>query len=156
MDEVKKQAIAASMWDSMIKLRQEEEELVHRGTQITLALCSMAEVWDRLELGPYPDPGISELLNIKDPPVEVEEDAGMTERILAILKAGNNFEMTPTQVRDRLVETGFKLQGRSNPMAEIHTVLKRLAQKRKRIGVTERDGVIYYFYDNGVPLKKGA
>jgi hypothetical protein len=54
--------------------------------------------------------------------------------------------MTPTEVRDELVRTGFDIQGRANIMAEVHTILKRLAAQKRRIEAIEKDGSAYYFY----------
>jgi hypothetical protein len=57
-------------------------------------------------------------------------EVGMTEAIFNVLKRKPNDLMSPIQVRDALVATGYVLPP-SNPMATIHTVLKRLAESRK-------------------------
>jgi hypothetical protein len=51
---------------------------------------------------------------------------GMTDRIRAFLYANPTKSFTPKLVRDLLTANKFNLKGRSNPMAEVHTVLKRL------------------------------
>ncbi|MGA2147631.1 MAG: hypothetical protein ABSH49_22010 [Bryobacteraceae bacterium] len=78
---------------------------------------------------------------------QVEERLGMTPRIRAILRANEGIHLYPAQVRDLLLETGFKAEGRSNLMAEIHQVLKRIKQA-SRGKVTSRDtevGTAYKF-----------
>jgi hypothetical protein len=51
--------------------------------------------------------------------------AGMTDCIRAIL-AKEKHPLSAAQVRDRLEQLGFVLSGYSNPLATIHTVLRRL------------------------------
>lgn len=54
--------------------------------------------------------------------------------------------MTPLEVRDRLQSTGFDINRYSNPMAAIHTVLRRLTESgdvRRR--ASRSKGVTYEF-----------
>ena len=53
-------------------------------------------------------------------------DAGLTERVRQIL--GEHFPeyLSPIEMRDILLRTGFSAEGRSNFLSEIHNTLKRL------------------------------
>src|SRR5207249_3922350 len=68
------------------------------------------------------------------PPINMRQlrkeirDMGMTAAIEQLLKAHYGTPLTPTTVRDLLVESGFKLVG-DNPLASIHQVLKRLVAR---------------------------
>jgi hypothetical protein len=143
--ESRKEAIASAMWKTLTELKREEEELFDRAYGVSRAIADIVETWERLELGPFPEPDINYIYNA---PRDFEEGTGMTERIRAILRANKDTVMTPTDVRDALVETGFSVEGRSNVMAEIHTILKRLVSKNRRIKVTEKDGAAYYGYED--------
>ena len=149
----RKQAIAAAMWTVMEELSREENDLYAQAYKVSRTKADMAEAWDRLDLGPLPDPEVMKGNAIGPTPNEFDEEVGMTERIRAILKGANGM-LEPTHVRDALVRTGFNLEGRSNPMAEIHTVLKRLAEKNKRVITKEVEGVVYYGFDVEVPSAK--
>lgn len=51
---------------------------------------------------------------------------GFSDAVREVLKAGGNF-MTPVQVKDGLIRMGIDLESKySNPLAVIHTTLKRL------------------------------
>jgi hypothetical protein len=52
---------------------------------------------------------------------------GLTDAIRRILES-SNFAMSPTQVRAVLMASHFDLSEQSNPMASIHSVLKRLVE----------------------------
>jgi hypothetical protein len=54
-----------------------------------------------------------------------ESFAGFTDSIREIFRTHVN-GLTPIQVRDKLLELGFDLNSQSNPMASIHTVIRRL------------------------------
>jgi len=54
--------------------------------------------------------------------------------------------MTPLEVRDRLQSTGFDINRYSNPLAAIHTVLRRLTESGEvRRRVSRSRGVTYEF-----------
>jgi hypothetical protein len=70
---------------------------------------------------------------------------GLTEACKTSLRCAKA-QMTPLEVRDRLQATGFDINRYSNPLAAIHTVLRRLAESgevRKR--TTRAKGVTYEF-----------
>ena len=54
-----------------------------------------------------------------------ESFAGFTDSIREIFRTHVN-GLTPIQVRDKLLELGFDLNSQSNPMASIHSVIRRL------------------------------
>jgi hypothetical protein len=71
---------------------------------------------------------------------------GLTDACKTSLRCGG-VPMTPLEVRDRLVSTGFDLNKYSNPVAAIHTVLKRLTASGhvRRTGASRTRGVSYEF-----------
>jgi hypothetical protein len=152
MDESKKKATATAMLEAMKELRAKGDYHLEMAERCDSSLLDMHRVWQMLDLGPYPT---GEMPSISPPVTEVMDgDAGMTERIRVILKH-QGWVLTPTQIRDRLVESGFVLEGRSNPMAEIHTVLKRLVQKpNSRFVAEESEGDTVYSYRRGTPANK--
>jgi hypothetical protein len=50
----------------------------------------------------------------------------MTDSIRAVFREVYPKGLTPTQVRDKLIANGFDLSTQANPMASIHSVIKRL------------------------------
>ena len=52
---------------------------------------------------------------------------GLTDACRTVLRT-STFPMTPAEVRDRLTGIGFDLATYSNPLAAIHTTLKRLTE----------------------------
>jgi hypothetical protein len=53
--------------------------------------------------------------------------SGFTDTIREIFRT-HPTGLTPTKVRDKLVEAGFDLSAQSNPMASIHSVIRRLIE----------------------------
>jgi hypothetical protein len=51
---------------------------------------------------------------------------GITDSIREVYRQASPKGLTPTQVRDQLIATGFNLNSQANPMASIHSVIKRL------------------------------
>jgi len=71
---------------------------------------------------------------------------GLTEACKTSLRCAGA-PMTPVEVRDRLLSTGFDIARYSNPLAAIHTVLRRLTasgEVRRRPASRVR-GVAYEF-----------
>jgi DNA-binding transcriptional ArsR family regulator len=60
-------------------------------------------------------------------PKLVEESVGMTERVRHIL-ARSRLPLLASEIRDRLEENGLSMSSYSNPMATVHTVLRRLTE----------------------------
>ena len=55
-----------------------------------------------------------------------ESFPGFTDTIRDLFRAAYPKGLTPKQLREKLVEVGFDLDGQANPMASIHSVLRRL------------------------------
>src|SRR5687767_11107774 len=70
---------------------------------------------------------------------------GLTEACKTSLRCAAA-PMTPLEVRDRLQSTGFDINRYSNPLAAIHTVLRRLTESGEvRRRVSRSRGVTYEF-----------
>lgn len=71
---------------------------------------------------------------------------GLTEACKTSLRCAGA-PMTPLEVRDRLQSTGFDLKRYSNPLAAIHTVLRRLTESgdARRRPASRSKGVAYEF-----------
>ena len=65
---------------------------------------------------------------------------GITDAIRRVLSFN---DQKPTEIRDALRETEFRIDDYSQPMAVIHTTLKRLENQRE-IESFEKDGVTAY------------
>jgi hypothetical protein len=59
---------------------------------------------------------------------EVIEPTGFTDAIRKVLQSAEGTALTPMEIRDLLPKVGFPLSGYSNPLASVHTILKRLAK----------------------------
>jgi hypothetical protein len=57
-----------------------------------------------------------------------EKREGLTDAVRSILKTSDEV-FTPTQVRDELRRSGFDVDRYENPLAAIHTTLKRIASR---------------------------
>ena len=72
--------------------------------------------------------------------------AGFTDAIRTVLRASVE-ALTPRQVRDQLVASGFPLSEYSNPLASIHTVLKRLVRAREAHSFEGPPGTTQYWWN---------
>jgi hypothetical protein len=80
-------------------------------------------------------------------PHNISTDIGFTDAIREVLKSkGQYVGFTPVGVRDALKAAGFDLSKYKNPLASIHTILKRLEMKSEARGVTQDDGSITYVW----------
>jgi hypothetical protein len=71
-------------------------------------------------------------------------DGGLTDRIRAVLSRTSPFGITPVAVRDAVIQGGFELGERSNFIAEIHNVLKRLVMQGEVEEITtNKSGKMY-------------
>ena len=71
---------------------------------------------------------------------------GLTDACKTSLRCAG-VPMTPLEVRDRMKSTGFDIDRYSNPLAAIHTVLRRLTESGevRRRPATRSKGVTYEF-----------
>jgi hypothetical protein len=75
-----------------------------------------------------------------------QDELGITEAVEQTLIAHANRALYPTDVRDLMEISGFEVRG-DNPMATIHTILKRLVAKRGRVVMVKDDsGKAMYKY----------
>jgi hypothetical protein len=98
-------------------LLKQKAEIERRIEAVTKSIAILKPVYG-LDLDP------SRLLNLSVMMAGVEK-MGVTEAVQWALMASPE-GLTPTQVRDLLAEHGYPVRG-ENPMATVHTVLKRLA-----------------------------
>jgi hypothetical protein len=73
---------------------------------------------------------------------ELTRPEGFTDAIRKVLKASED-ALTPSEVKEKLPQVGFDLDGYNNPLASIHTILKRLA-RTDLVDQTEKDGKTAY------------
>jgi len=71
---------------------------------------------------------------------------GLTDACRAVLRSAK-IPMTPADVRDRLTGIGFEIAGYANPLAAIHTTLKRLAEAEElKVAVSGPSGKPAYVW----------
>ena len=68
---------------------------------------------------------------------------GFTESVRNVLRNVPSQALTAKKVRDLLRGAGFDLSSYTNPLASIHTILKRLAERRE-VEVSESNGEVHY------------
>lgn len=72
---------------------------------------------------------------------------GFTDSVRLVLRNVPSQALTAKKVRDLLRGAGFDLSSYTNPLASIHTILKRLAE-RGEVVVSESDGEFRYRWDS--------
>jgi hypothetical protein len=76
-------------------------------------------------------------------PYEVEPEIGFTDAIRKIFSVVPARAYTAVGVRDELVKSGFDLDKYTNPMASIHTILKRLVATHDVDAFDEEGRTVY-------------
>jgi hypothetical protein len=128
--------------DELTKLMEQYEDLegqmetlrrrintVRRGVYGVAALC-----------GVNPEKEYPDLF-----PRTLSSDTGFTDAIRQVLKSKGKFAyFTPVGVRDELKTMGFDLSKYKNPLASIHTTLKRLETRGQVAGETSDSGGVLY------------
>jgi hypothetical protein len=95
---------------------------------------------------------IRQTIEILGPVYADQRTEGMTERIRQALMAKPDVGISPKVVRMHLEQGGFDLSGYSNPMATIHTILKRLVSDDGQFrSMPTPDGAAVYIYDPSIP-----
>ena len=74
---------------------------------------------------------------------------GFTDSVRQVLRNAPSQAFTAKQVRDLLRGAGFDLSSYTNPLASIHTILKRLAE-RGEVVVSESNGECQYRWNSKV------
>jgi|HubBroStandDraft_4_1064222.scaffolds.fasta_scaffold197976_1 hypothetical protein len=76
--------------------------------------------------------------------VEVDDPVkqlGMTDAIRYILGSSSpHFALTPTEIRDKLEQSGYDISEYKNVMASIHTILRRLLKSKEVTQLRGRPG----------------
>jgi len=107
--------LKARRLELVAEYRKAVEEIDAKIASLDLAYKVLREQYDPDYVAEgFIEPGFTEL--------------GMTDQIRALLFASPYKSFTPVLLRDLLVGLGVNLKGRSNPLAEIHTVLRRLVE----------------------------
>jgi len=84
------------------------------------------------------------------PTVEGIEKMGVADACREILKQ-NPQHRTARGIRDSLTASGYDIEQHSNPLASIHSILKRLAQSGE-VEELENEGKTRYRWKGGFPL----
>lgn len=61
------------------------------------------------------------------PEAEIDVSRGLTHAVRGIMQHSSGKLWSPTEMRDRLLRNGYDFGLQANPLASIHTVLKRIA-----------------------------
>ena len=80
---------------------------------------------------------------------------GFTDSVRNVLRNKPRYSANAIGVRNLLMESGYDLAQYSNPLASIHTILKRLA-KSGEVETSMRDGELYYQWKDDVVRQKSA
>jgi hypothetical protein len=102
----------------------------------------------RILLPVYADP----LRNTSELPFDAER-VGITDAIEGVLISHPDQELSPTQVRDLLLEADFEVAG---GMSSVHQILKRLVKRRGPIRPVDTGAGTLYKYDSKIPPKLGS
>jgi len=78
---------------------------------------------------------------------------GFTDSVRNVLRNNPSYAATAIRVREMLAGSGFDLSSYSNPLASIHTILKRLAD-RGEVETIINNGEVYYRWKG--EIKTGA
>jgi hypothetical protein len=116
----------------LYELAKERAAMRRKMEQKEAALRSILSLHDEDEVQPY----LEQLeLNI--------HSEGFTDAVRRVLRTTED-GLAATDVRDKLPDAGFSLDGYTNPLASIHTILKRLAKTPDVESATGKDGVVRY------------
>lgn len=110
----------------LTELAQKRMEIERRSARVEKGVRAMIDLLDG-------EPEYETYLEKLD---DVLKPAGLTIAILALVKAAGDSGLTPVEVKD-MART--MLSGHSNPVASVHTILKRLA-KNGEIEPIAKDG----------------
>ena len=80
---------------------------------------------------------------------QITDGLGLTDAIREVLKTDAKFGYPPAAVRQALRERGFEIDGYSNPLAVIHTTLKRL-QNQGEVKTFDKDDKTYYQWQDAM------
>ncbi len=107
--------VVKSYMEKLFQVIRERKALDRKIQDLETSIRSILALHEEEDVIPYLD-SLYELL----PP------EGFTDAIRKVLRSSEE-ALTPAEVKENLPEIGFSLEGYSNPLASIHTILKRLA-----------------------------
>jgi hypothetical protein len=81
---------------------------------------------------------------------------GFTDAIRGVLKGSSDHGLSPTQIREGMLATGFDLSRYNQPLASIHVVLKRLEKSGEAIDIGGANASRYWWTVNGPPPRVSA
>lgn len=87
-------------------------------------------------------------------PSLLERDVGFTDAIREVFRHDDMAMFTAVGVRDQLQAMGFDIAKYTNPLASIHTILKRLQRNKEVVVVPSSDGRVLYGGGSGLKGKK--
>lgn len=124
-------ALYTSAKSELLELEERKAELLRSVEELerqSVALCrTMNAIAPLIGEEIVPEPNL------------VEESIGMTERVRQIL-ARSRLPLLASEIRDRLEETGVAMRSYSNPMATVHSVLRRLTEAGQAKASVESSG----------------
>ena len=87
---------------------------------------------------------VAALKPVAEPDSDDQDVIGLTDGIRAVLRAAET-PVTPTDIRDRLVDGGFNERDYSQFLPAIHVVLKRLVNSGEAMELTDSDRKTYWW-----------
>ena len=117
-------------------MREELERILHEELKLERRLKRVRERSEALGKAAQ---GLAGLIGEE----EEEESIGITGAIREILRDGSNHTWQPRTVRHQLRRAEFPLEKYQNPLAVIHTTLKRL-EGQGEVKTAKRAGKTYY------------
>jgi hypothetical protein len=120
-----------TLMQDLSDLVQKKETLEDRLQEVIERIATVREAaWSMRELsGIDPEKEYPHLFSFDAAP-----DVGFTDAIREVFRANLSIVLTPVGVRNKLKERGFPLQNYKNPLASIHTILKRLEKQGELTG----------------------
>jgi hypothetical protein len=79
-------------------------------------------------------------------PDQIDPDTGLTDAVREVLKS-DNYYFSPVEIRDSLKAKNYDIGKYKNPLASIHTILKRLTYQKQVVEGT-REGRTTYRWAN--------
>ena len=137
--------------EALDNIRSELEDLLNEESRLEEALVKIRERYEKLAKAGQ---SLARLIGEE----EEEESIGITDAIRMILKTGSERIWAPIWVRSQLKADGFPIERYKNPLAVIHTTLKRL-EGQGEVRTLENSGKTYYMWikqeageDSGFPF----
>jgi hypothetical protein len=136
-------------YETWATLNKEQQALITRRDEMELELSEIRIKIQHLEKI------LENLAPLADMSMFVSEisQLGLTEAIRRILGTNANEKLSPTDVRQKLLDEGYDLSSLTAPMASIYKILSRLAENSKEVQreKDERGRVRYQWVSEDIP-----